>query len=112
MGDKSRGLYVDGKFIVQRKDGKDAPSGKHDGCQYFVLDVTHDPHAVPALRAYAVSARKDGYGLLADDLERMIGTTTVLPTDSIIVQTGEQSWKTCVWYTSEADAEAALEKLK
>lgn len=73
MGDKTRGLYPEGKFVVLRKDGTDAPNGKHDGCQYFVLDVTHDQHAVPALRAYAESARNDGYELLADDLEKIVG---------------------------------------
>lgn len=71
MGDKSRGLYPEGKFIVSRRDGSDASGGKHDGCQYFVLDVTHDPHSVPALRAYATCARADGYAALADDLERL-----------------------------------------
>lgn len=68
MGDRTRGLF--GKFIVRRVDGTDAPGGKHDGCDYFVLDVTHDPHAIPALRAYAASCRGDGYELLADDLNR------------------------------------------
>lgn len=41
------------KFDVRRVDGSDAPGGKHHGCRYFVLDVDHDPHAVPALVAYA-----------------------------------------------------------
>lgn len=72
MGDKSRGLYPEGKFVVLRKDGTDQPGGKHDGCKYFVLDVTHDPHAIPALRAYAESARNDGYELLANDLDAMV----------------------------------------
>jgi hypothetical protein len=74
MGDKSRGLYPEGKFIVSRKDGSDEPGGRHDGCKYYVLDVTHDPHAAVALRAYAESARADGYALLADDLETMVET--------------------------------------
>lgn len=68
---KTRGLYPDGKFTVRRKDGSDAPDGKHNGCEYFVLDLTHDTHAMPALRAYAASARADGYEALADDLERI-----------------------------------------
>lgn len=74
MGDKSRGLYSEGKFVVLRKDGTDHEGGKHDGCEYFVLDITHDPHAIPALRAYAASARKDGYELLANDLDRIAAT--------------------------------------
>lgn len=67
MGDRTRGLY--GKFRIERTDGKSAPGEKHDGCFYFVLDVAHDPHALPALAAYADSARRDGYGMLADDIE-------------------------------------------
>lgn len=71
MGNKSIGLYPEGKFIVRRRDGTDATGGKHNGCQYFVLDITHDQHAIPALRAYSSSARNDGYKLLADDLDAM-----------------------------------------
>lgn len=48
---EQQGLFR--KFIVQRVDGSDAPGGKHHGCEYFVLDMTHDPHAAAALRAYA-----------------------------------------------------------
>lgn len=70
MGDRERGLY--GKFHITRTDGKSEPGEKHHGCDYFVLDITHDPHAIPALRAYAASARKDGYDLLADDIEAKI----------------------------------------
>jgi len=62
------GLYD--KFSVRRTDGSDAPGGKHDGCTYFVLDATHDPHALPALRAYANSCRSD-YPLLARDLDAL-----------------------------------------
>lgn len=56
------------KFSVTRTDGTDAPGGKHDGCDYFVLDLTHDPHALPAIRAYAESCRAD-YPALAADLD-------------------------------------------
>jgi hypothetical protein len=35
-----------------------------------VLDVTHDPHAALALRAYAMSCLKD-YPLLADDVAKL-----------------------------------------
>ncbi len=65
MGDKNRGLY--GKFHIERTDGKSAPGEKHHGCDYFVLDLTHDPHAIPALRAYADACEAD-YPLLARDL--------------------------------------------
>lgn len=65
VGNRNRGLYE--KFVVQRTDGSSAKGGKHDGCAYFVLDVSHDPHALAALRAYADSC-EDDYPMLADDL--------------------------------------------
>lgn len=65
MGDPTRGLY--GKFLVERVDGSSAPGGKHDGCDYFVLDITHDKFAKAALVAYA-EACKEEYPLLAADL--------------------------------------------
>lgn len=72
MGDRARGLY--GKFsVIERADGSHLPGGKHEGCDYFVLDLTHDPHALPAILAYAESAREDGYAALAEDLEQRAG---------------------------------------
>ena len=68
MGDKTRGLY--NKFLVQRTDGKDK-KGKHVSCEYFVLDLTHDVHALSALKAYRDSCQEE-YPLLADDLTLMI----------------------------------------
>ena len=65
MGDSTRGLY--GKFYIERTDGKSAPGEKHDGCEYFVLDMTHDKYAVPALRSYAEHCEAE-YPLLARDL--------------------------------------------
>jgi hypothetical protein len=41
------------KYIVSRVDGNEGPGTKHDGCFYFVLDLTHDPYAAAAVRAYA-----------------------------------------------------------
>lgn len=71
-GDKrERGLYR--KFIVERVDGKSAPGQKHDGCEYFVLDLTHDKRALPALRAYAGAADLDGDHALATDLYAKVG---------------------------------------
>lgn len=69
MGDKSRGIYE--KFIVTRTDGQGDPGEKHDGCEYFVLDITHDRHALPALRAYAISCQ-DEYKQLSYDLMRIV----------------------------------------
>lgn len=69
MGDKNRGLYE--KFTVTRNDGSSEPSGKHHGCEYFVLDLMHDKHAAAALRAYADSC-VDEYPLLAADLRHKL----------------------------------------
>ncbi len=42
------------KFNVTRVDGQDETVlDKHYNCAYFVLDLTHDPAALPALAAYA-----------------------------------------------------------
>jgi hypothetical protein len=41
------------KFNVTRADGRDQEGEKHHECKYFVLDVTHDPHALVAVTAYA-----------------------------------------------------------
>lgn len=69
MGDKSRGLYS--KFMVQRVDGSHQYGMKHYGCEYFVLDVDHDPFAIAALRAYADACEKE-YPLLAEDIRKKI----------------------------------------
>lgn len=61
----AQGLFR--KFIVRRTDGSDGPGGKHEGCEYFVLDVTHDRHAKAALAAYAAAVRSTN-AVLADDL--------------------------------------------
>lgn len=55
------------KFNVTRTDGTDAPGGKHHGCEYFVLDLTHDQHAVAAVLAYA-DACAPTHPFLAADL--------------------------------------------
>lgn len=65
MNDKTLGLY--GKFEVKRLDGSSRFGGKHHECDYFVLDITHDPYAVVALRAYAESC-ETSHPLLARDL--------------------------------------------
>ena len=62
---KKAGIY--NKFTVTRNDGKGEPGQKHHGCSYFVLDLNHDPHAKPAILAYAESCCKE-YPELAADL--------------------------------------------
>lgn len=66
---KKKGVYR--KFYVKRLDGKDAPGKKHSGCDYFVLDLDHDPYAKAALRAYA-KACEGNYPILAADLKRKV----------------------------------------
>jgi hypothetical protein len=63
-----KGVYR--KFHVERTDGQSNPGQKHDGCEYFVLDATHDPHAKAALLAYADSCEAK-YPALARDARRM-----------------------------------------
>lgn len=66
-GKDQRGVF--NKYRVERLDGKSAPGRKHDGCAYFVLDIDHDPHALPALLAYADSCEEE-IPLLARDLRK------------------------------------------
>jgi hypothetical protein len=70
MSDQDRGFYH--KFIVRRVDETDGPGRKHEGCEYFVLDLTHDKHAPAALRTYAESCQ-DEYPMLAADLREKVG---------------------------------------
>jgi hypothetical protein len=67
--EQERGIYR--KFNVTRTDGSSEPGGKHAECSYFVLDLRHDPFAIPALQAYA-DACAETYPGLADDLQSMI----------------------------------------
>lgn len=65
MGNKSQGLYH--KFIVTRMDGRSDLGKKHRDCEYLVLDLDHDPHAIAAMRAYADSCCEE-YPDLSIDL--------------------------------------------
>jgi hypothetical protein len=66
--DETKGLYQ--KFNVSRVSD---PQSKHADCFYFVLDLDHDPLAIPALQAYADAAR-DRYPDLARDLDAEIAS--------------------------------------
>lgn len=55
--DRYRGMYQ--KYEVRRTDGSSEPGGKHDGCQYFVLDLTHDKYAGAAMMAYSRACYQD-----------------------------------------------------
>jgi hypothetical protein len=63
-GATEQGLFD--KFKVYRTDGSDRPGGKHEGCEYFVLDVVHDAMAKPALAAYANAVEASHPQLAAD----------------------------------------------
>ena len=65
------GMYH--KFTVYRNDGRDKLGGDRHGAQYFVLDVTHDKFAKPALATYVAACRND-YPALADDITTIIDT--------------------------------------
>lgn len=66
------------KFEVRRVDGAehDPKSKHHGGCDYFVLDVSHDPYALPALVAYADACRATHPQLAASLRERVTGRST------------------------------------
>lgn len=61
------------KFDVRRTDGSDGINGKHHPCAYFVLDLTHDPFAGPALAAYADACEATHPQLAADLRSRRLG---------------------------------------
>lgn len=65
---EQQGLFR--KFTVTRTDGSDGPGCKHYGCEYFVLDVAHDPHAKAALSAYADAVGTTHPKLAADMRQR------------------------------------------
>ena len=55
------------RYRVYRLDGSSRKGEKHHNCKYFVLDLDHDRHAIPALLAYADSCEKE-FPALAFDL--------------------------------------------
>ena len=59
------------KYNVERIDGRSAPGEKHHECSYFILDLTHDPHAFKAIAGY-VDSCKETHPELADDLRRWL----------------------------------------
>jgi len=68
--DKSNiGLYP--KFHIIRTDGQSAPGEKHENDEYFVLNLSTDKHAIPAISAYAKSCEIE-YPLLAADLRTIV----------------------------------------
>ena len=68
------------KFSVVRTDGESAEGGRHFGCAYWVLDVTHDPAALPALAAYADAVEATHPMLAADIRSRYLHPEGDTPT--------------------------------
>jgi hypothetical protein len=62
--DSKRGLYR--KYHVIRLYDSTSQPDKHRDCEFYVLDMTHDPHAVPALFAYAESCQATNPKLASD----------------------------------------------
>lgn len=56
------GIYR--KYLVKRLRDREH---KHRRCEFFVLDLMHDPFAAPALEAYAAACEKT-HAPLATDL--------------------------------------------
>lgn len=65
------GLYR--KYRVTRMDGEDRIGGRHDTCDLFVLDVTHDTAARLALATYIDAS---DHPQLKADLEAMLARVT------------------------------------
>ena len=81
MSERHRGEGLYGKFLVRRMDGRDTtPLDKHYNCFYFVLDLDHDPFAIPALSAYA-DACEAAYPKLAADLREIVAKTPPTTSD-------------------------------
>lgn len=64
------------KFKVTRRDGQHRKGKKHSQCQYFVLDLTHDPYAISALKEYIAHCAKTHPELARDIFERFIKDRT------------------------------------
>lgn len=82
MNARQQGLYQ--KFNVSRTDGSDQPGNKHHGAEYFVLDLSDDPFAIPAAVAYAAACRAD-YPELANDLERKAAEKSLAASEFVTV---------------------------
>lgn len=65
----SQGLYQ--KYYVCRVDRTDYPGGKHQDCDYYVLDLTHDPYALETLHYYSRACEKT-HPQLSQDLKRKV----------------------------------------
>lgn len=78
------GLYD--KFEIRRTDGSSDPGGRHHGDDFFVLNLTTDKHAIPAIKAYAKSCAAD-YPQLAADLRAKLRAR--LPSEFVTIKETE-----------------------
>lgn len=88
---KATGLYK--KFNVTRTDGSSELGGKHENDEYFVLNLTTDKHALPAISAYAKACESE-FPALANDLrtklkelrknEFVMVPETILPNGTVV----------------------------
>ena len=67
-----QGVYR--KFDVFRTDCRDMPGGDRQEAEYFVLDLTYDPHAKAALAAYAESVAATHPELARDLRAKLVET--------------------------------------
>jgi hypothetical protein len=65
------GIY--NKFTVKRNDGRDEPGRDRHGAEYFVLDMTHDEYAKPALMTYAIACQGEYPRLSSDLIKSLLG---------------------------------------
>lgn len=77
---KAVGLYH--KFNIARTDGD--PTGRHANDEYFVLNLSTDKHAIPAIAAYAESCA-DEFPALASDLRAKIANTVTAANEFVTV---------------------------
>lgn len=114
---REQGLYR--KFNVERTDGSDRDGGKHEGCEYFVLDTKHDRFAAGALIAYARACEDTHPELAADIRSRYLKDVTesfltsheleICGTDPEILHALADHHS---WMETEADAMGADESTK
>jgi hypothetical protein len=64
--DQELGLYR--KYEVVRLSD---PEGKHEDCEYYVLDWEHDKFALPAMEAYAMACEEE-FPRLAEDIRKKL----------------------------------------
>jgi hypothetical protein len=58
---------LDDRYLVSRVDGRSKKGEKYHGCDYFVLDMTHDRYAMSAVEQYGMACKQE-YPKLATDL--------------------------------------------